>query len=81
MSFPAFIFPTAQKLVSYLHPFLDQAEESYRSKDGKKIGTTSRGIGPAYSDSRARRGLLIGDFKFPDFKQKEKELSNLHMNF
>ncbi|MFA6999513.1 MAG: adenylosuccinate synthetase [Candidatus Paceibacterota bacterium] len=68
------------KLVSYLHPFIDQAEESSRSKSGSKIGTTSRGIGPAYSDSRARKGLLIGDIKFGDFEQKEKELSELHMH-
>ncbi|MFA6393112.1 MAG: adenylosuccinate synthetase [Candidatus Paceibacterota bacterium] len=68
------------KLVSYLHPFIDQAEESSRSKSGSKIGTTSRGIGPAYSDSRARKGLLIGDIKFEDFKQKEKELGELHMH-
>lgn len=68
------------KLVSYLHPFIDQAEESSRSKNGSKIGTTSRGIGPAYSDSRARKGLLIGDIKFSDFEQKEKELSELHMH-
>ena len=68
------------KLVSYLHPFLDQAEEFFRSKDGKKIGTTSRGIGPSYSDSRARRGLLIGDINFSDFNQKEKDLRELHMN-
>ena len=69
------------KLVSYLHPFLDQAEEFYRSKGGKTLGTTSRGIGPAYADSRARRGLLVGDINFPDFEQKEKELSELHINF
>lgn len=68
------------KLVSYLHPFLDQAEECCRSKNGNKIGTTSRGIGPAYADSRTRRGLLAGDVNFPDFEEKEKELSELHMN-
>jgi len=68
------------KLVSYLHPFIDQAEESYRGKSGSKIGTTSRGIGPAYSDSRARKGLLVGDINFADFEQKEKDLSLLHMN-
>lgn len=69
------------KLVSYLHPFLDQADEYHRSKLGTKIGTTSRGIGPAYSDARARRGLLIGDVLMFDFKQKEASLSELHLNF
>ena len=69
------------KLVSYLHPFLDQAEETCRSKKGgAKIGTTSRGIGPSYADSRARRILLIGDILKKDFEQKEIELSKYHMN-
>jgi adenylosuccinate synthase len=69
------------KLVSYLHPFIDKAEESYRSKGGAKIGTTCRGIGPAYSDSRARRIMLVGDINMPDFEEKEKELADLHMSF
>jgi adenylosuccinate synthase len=77
---PRLYISNRAKLVSYLHPFIDQAEESSRSKSGSKIGTTSRGIGPAYSDSRARKGLLIGDIKFGDFEQKEKELSELHMH-
>jgi len=68
------------KLVSYLHPYLDQAEEFRRNKDGGKIGTTSRGIGPTYSDSRARRGLLMGDIMFPDFENKEETLSSFHIN-
>lgn len=68
------------KLVSYLHPFLDQADEYRRNKLGTKIGTTSRGIGPAYSDIRARRGLLIGDILLSDFEQKEAILSEFHMN-
>ncbi len=77
---PLLYISNRAKLVSYLHPFLDQAEESYRNINGNKIGTTSRGIGPAYSDSRARRGLLIGDLNFSDFEEKEKKLSKLHMN-
>jgi len=68
------------KLVSYLHPFLDQADEHRRSKGGAKIGTTSRGIGPVYSDVRARKALLIGDILLPDFEQKQKILSEFHMN-
>ncbi|MBI2627615.1 adenylosuccinate synthase [Candidatus Nomurabacteria bacterium] len=69
------------KLVSYLHPFLDQADEYHGSNLGTKIGSTSRGIGPAYSDARARRGLLLGDLLLPDFKQKESALSKFHLNF
>lgn len=77
---PRLYISNRAKLVTYLHPFLDQAEEAYRSKGGNKIGTTSRGIGPAYSDSRARKGLLVGDINFADFEQKEKELGELHMD-
>jgi adenylosuccinate synthase len=70
------------KLVTYMHPFIDAAEEAARSKGGaEKIGTTSRGIGPTYSDSRARRGLMMGDILFPDFDKKLAILSGMHMNF
>ena len=68
------------KLVSYLHPFIDQADEFMRSKIGTKVGTTSRGIGPAYSDVRARRSLLLGDILLPEFKDKLSALSEFHMN-
>ncbi len=77
---PRLYISNRAKLVSYLHPFLDQAEEFSRSQDGFKIGTTSRGIGPAYSDSRSRRGLLLGDILFSDFDQKFDSLSKMHMN-
>lgn len=42
------------------HVALDQARE-IRLGDGKKIGTTGRGIGPAYEDKVARRGIRIGE--------------------
>jgi len=77
---PRLFISNRAKLVSYLHPFLDQAEESYRNKGGKKIGTTKRGIGPAYSDARARRGLVVGDILLSNFDQKESNLSEFHMN-
>jgi adenylosuccinate synthase len=41
------------------HVALDQAREVARGSD--KIGTTGRGIGPAYEDKVARRGLRVGD--------------------
>ena len=41
------------------HVALDQAREAARGED--KIGTTGRGIGPAYEDKAARRGLRLGD--------------------
>jgi len=77
---PRLYISNRAKLVSYLHPFLDQADEYRRNTIGTKIGTTSRGIGPVYSDVRARRALLIGDILLPDFEKKEKDLSKFHMN-
>ncbi|MCK5719706.1 MAG: adenylosuccinate synthase [Thiomargarita sp.] len=41
------------------HVVLDHAREVARGKN--KIGTTGRGIGPAYEDKVARRGLRVGD--------------------
>ena len=41
------------------HIALDHARESHKS--GKKIGTTGRGIGPAYEDKVARRGLRLAE--------------------
>ena len=78
---PRLYISNRAKLVSCLHPFLDQAEENYRSKDGTNIGTTARGIGPAYADSRARRALLVGDILSSNFKKQESNLSDFHMNF
>jgi adenylosuccinate synthase len=81
---PRLYISNRAKLVSYLHPFLDQAEEHRRSKLknklGARIGTTARGIGPVYGDARARRALSIGDILLPDFEKKELILSKFHMN-
>ncbi len=41
------------------HKLLDRLREE--SAQGKKIGTTGKGIGPAYEDKYARRGIRIGD--------------------
>ena len=46
-------------LILPYHIALDQARERRRGKDA--IGTTGRGIGPAYEDKVARRGLRLGD--------------------
>ena len=42
------------------HRILDQLEE--RERSASAIGTTGRGIGPAYADKAARRGLRMGEF-------------------
>lgn len=50
----------AAHLVMPYHKSLDQLREQLRGP--KHIGTTGRGIGPAYEDKAARCGLRIGDF-------------------
>jgi adenylosuccinate synthase len=67
-------------LILPFHAALDQAREAFRSKDGlEKIGTTGRGIGPAYEDKIARRALRVQDLKYPErFAAKLKDLLDLH---
>jgi adenylosuccinate synthase len=47
----------AAHLITPAHIALDNADEAKRAAAGEKIGTTGRGIGPAYTDKNARRGL------------------------
>ncbi len=53
-----YISERAQMLMPY-HPLLDSLKETASGREA--IGTTKRGIGPAYSDKAARRGLRLGD--------------------
>ena len=70
------ISPACTLILPY-HVALDQAREKARGDD--KIGTTGRGIGPAYEDKVARRGLRIGDlFHRERFAVKLKELLDFH---
>jgi adenylosuccinate synthase len=52
-------------LVLPYHKVLDKSSER-----SKKIGTTSRGIGPAYEDKYGRRGVRVGDLRHPDLTAK-----------
>jgi adenylosuccinate synthase len=64
-------------LILPYHVALDQAREAARGKD--KIGTTGRGIGPAYEDKVARRGLRLGDMFYPErFANKLREVMEYH---
>jgi adenylosuccinate synthase len=47
------------------HRKLDGAEEDSR-KEGWEVGTTRRGIGPAYADKASRQGIRVGDVMDPD---------------
>lgn len=50
-----------------VHLELDELREQARGKN--KIGTTKKGIGPAYDDKVTRRGVRIVDFVSPNFKE------------
>jgi adenylosuccinate synthase len=64
-------------LILPYHAALDIAREA--SKGEKKIGTTGRGIGPAYEDKVARRAIRLQDlFKPARFAEKLRELLEYH---
>jgi adenylosuccinate synthase len=64
-------------LILPVHIAIDQAREAARGS--KAIGTTGRGIGPAYEDKVARRGLRAGDLLNPaEFATRLKELVDYH---
>lgn len=63
-------------LILPVHVALDQAREARRGD--KKIGTTGRGIGPAYEDKVSRRGLRIADLYRADLESKLAELLEFH---
>ena len=64
-------------LILPYHNALDLARE--KARGSKAIGTTGRGIGPAYEDKVARRGLRVGDlFNAEAFAVKLKEIMEYH---
>ncbi|MGD8796647.1 MAG: adenylosuccinate synthetase, partial [Thiohalophilus sp.] len=64
-------------LILPYHVALDHAREVARGK--KAIGTTGRGIGPAYEDKVSRRGLRLGDlFHRERFASKLGEVLDYH---
>jgi adenylosuccinate synthase len=68
--------PSCPLILPY-HVALDHAREAARGN--AKIGTTGRGIGPAYEDKVARRGLRLGDLMHPErFAEKLKDVMAYH---
>ena len=64
-------------LILPVHIELDKAREIKKGKS--KIGTTGRGIGPAYEDKISRRGIRLGDLLEPDsLLEKITELLDYH---
>jgi adenylosuccinate synthase len=58
------------------HRALDRASETAKGHD--KIGSTLKGISPAYMDKTGRNGLRVGDLLDDDFKSKYQSLRKKH---
>ncbi len=70
-------------LILPVHGALDRALEAARSQGdvkGGKIGTTGRGIGPAYEDKAARRGIRVCDLEDTDLLKQKIENLLVHHN-
>lgn len=65
-------------LILPTHRILDTANEKELGK--AKIGSTGKGIGPAYTDKVGRDALKIGDILMPNFKEKYENLKQKHLN-
>lgn len=63
-------------LVMPTHLLLDSVSE--KSKGKKKIGSTGKGISPAYTDLTLRRALRVGDIAGGDFKKRYEALREEH---
>lgn len=66
-------------LIIPTHRIIDAASEA--SKGKTKIGSTLRGIGPAYMDKTGRNGLRVGDILESDFEARYKALKKKHIAF
>ena len=64
-------------LILPTHRALDAASETSKGED--KIGSTLKGIGPAYMDKTGRNGLRVGDILSKNFKEKYDKLTRKHV--
>ncbi len=64
-------------LILPTHRALDAASEAAKGSD--KIGSTLKGIGPAYMDKTGRNGLRVGDVLEADFDQRYAKLRDKHL--
>jgi len=64
-------------LILPTHKLLDAADEAALGKS--KIGSTLKGIGPAYSDKTGRNGLRVGDLLDANFRTKYDTLKQKHL--
>jgi len=64
-------------MITPTHRLLDRASEA--SKGDAKIGSTLKGIGPAYMDKTGRNGLRMGDILAANFRQQYDSLRSKHV--
>ncbi len=69
----------ATPLIMPYHIALDQARE--KAAGGKAIGTTGRGIGPAYEDKVARRSIRVADLMYPNELPEKIKTAVEYYNF
>ena len=65
-------------LILPMHGAVDRAREAHRGED--KLGTTGRGIGPAYEDKAGRRAVRFCDLADPDLLRQRVDGLLLHNN-
>ena len=63
-------------LIVPTHRYLDAASEA--AKGAEKIGSTLKGIGPAYMDKTGRNGLRVGDINATDFEKRYQAIKQKH---
>jgi len=73
-----FIVSENAHLILPVHQALDQALEMTRGD--AKLGTTKRGIGPAYEDKISRRGIRVCDLRHPELLKDKIAKMMLHHN-
>lgn len=71
------VVSTKAQLILPTHRLLDQAYE--QAKGENKIGSTLKGIGPAYQDKIARAGIRTGDILSKKFEEKLGQLMDKHL--
>ncbi len=71
-----FISDACNLLLPY-HQYLDEVRENFL-RDERKIGTTKRGIGPAYTDKIARIGFKVQDLLRADFEDRCRDVFEYH---
>lgn len=73
-----YISKSAHLIMPY-HVILDQ--ESERLRGAKSIGTTGRGIGPAYCDKISRAGIRVADLFQPELFREKLKANLVYINF